>query len=379
MYNINMKVAIFGGTFNPPHKTHVEIANQAVRQLNLDKLLVVPCGQPTHKLCFVDKAKRMDMAKLAFAHLPVEIEPYEIDSDKPNYTLDTVKYIKSRYPSAQLFLIIGGDSLRDYDSWHCPDELAKLVTFAVAERKGVDLSNAKQHCVSQYGMNIVSIQLDATDYSSTEIRLKYQYGMDVNEVPQEVDEYIKRNGLFCEYRPMTSKLQSYLTPKRYSHTFYVTKVGLQLKSKCSEQDIFVACTLHDCAKYIGKDEYSLYNFKNDDNLPEPVVHAFLGAIVAQKDFGVSNKTILDAIKYHTTGRPDMTELDMVVYVADKIEQSRPYPTQHLVKNSLEATFLAVLIEAYEVCLKRNRATSPLTLEAIQYYEKYTNTTEDKVK
>lgn len=363
-----MRIGIFGGTFNPPHNTHIQIATVAKTALSLDKLLVVPCGQPTHKLCAVSKQHRLNMARLAFENI-AEIDTFEVDSDKPSYSLDTVKHILSTYKGAQIFFVVGGDSIRDFDSWRCPQQLADLVTLVVAERGGVELDNAINHCKRKYGANIIKLDVDVTAYSSSDIRLKYQYGLPVTEVPLVVKQYIEQNNLLQEYRAMTDKLRNYLTPERFNHTFFVTKAGLELHSKCSDEQVFVACTLHDCAKYITPQQYAKYNYVNSDNLPPPVVHAFLGAIVANIDFGITDEVVLDAIRYHTTARPNMTELDMVVYVADKIEQSRPYPTQHLIKPTLTETFLATLKEAYQVCLDRQRATSPLTQQAIKYYEK----------
>ena len=77
----------------------------------------------------------------------------------------------------------------------------------------------------------------------------------------------------------------------------------------------------------------------------------LGAKVACMDFGVTDNEILDAITYHTTGRPDMTRLDKIVYVADKTEQTRPYPLEHLLEGTLDEKFVACLKEAYQVCLE----------------------------
>jgi len=133
--------------------------------------------------------------------------------------------------------------------------------------------------------------------------------------------------------------------------------------------VFLACALHDCAKYIGKDKYPVYGFSNDDNLPEPVVHAFLGAKVARQDFGIEDKMVLDAIEFHTTARPNMTELDMIVYVADKTEKSRPFPTAHLFAPTLKETFFNTMVEAYEILKSRYMSVSPLTEQAIRYYEK----------
>ena len=131
---------------------------------------------------------------------------------------------------------------------------------------------------------------------------------------------------------------------------------------------FVACLLHDVAKYVPSSDYAKYGFTPSDDMPPSVVHSFLGAEVARQDFGITDKEILDAIAYHTTGRPNMTELDKIVYVADKTEESRPYPLEHLLQGSLDDKFIACLTEAYEICLQRHcDSVCPLSERTLEYY------------
>ncbi len=85
-----MKIVIYGGTFNPPHNTHVRLAREAKRQLGADKLIVVPGGMPPHKFCAVDKNLRFEMAKLAFGSF-AEVSDVEIFRDGKTYSLDTLK------------------------------------------------------------------------------------------------------------------------------------------------------------------------------------------------------------------------------------------------------------------------------------------------
>jgi len=93
--------------------------------------------------------------------------------------------------------------------------------------------------------------------SSSEIRLRYQFGMDNSQfVSKEVDDYVKQNGLYSTYREYAEKLKSYLTPERYTHTFYVVKRALQFATAENYDKVFTASLLHDCAKYIGEERYS---------------------------------------------------------------------------------------------------------------------------
>lgn len=363
-----MKIGIFGGTFNPPHKTHISMAQQSLKQLQLDKLIVVPCGQPPHKECDVDGKTRLTMCRLAFGDF-AEISDFEILQQGKSYTVQTLRHFKEIYPSAKLYLIIGGDSLATFDKWYQPQEISKLCTLVVVERDGYDVTRSAAEVKERFGAETEIVRSVPTAVSSTEIRLRYEFGMDNSQyVSPKTNEYILSRGLYSEHRAMAEKLASYLKPERFMHTFYVVKRGLELCADEERDKVFVACLLHDCAKYIPKSAYASYNYSQPDDMPDSVVHSFLGAEVARKDFGINDREILDAIAYHTTGRPNMSRLEKIVYVADKTEDSRPYPLEHLKHGSLDEMFIACLLEAYEVCLERHcDSVCPLSEQTIEYY------------
>ena len=362
-----MKIGLYGGTFNPPHNTHVNIVRQAVEQLGLDKLIVIPAGLPPHKFCAMDKQARYDMACLAFDGI-AEVSDVELNRTGKTYTSDTVKYFARLYPQAQLFFLVGGDSLEHFAEWHCPEEILRYVTLAVAARGHELTSEQAKKFRSDYGCDYAEVVVTPDDVGSTEIRLRYNFGLDVTDVPPVVDEYIRKNGLYTEYLPLATKLRTYLTDKRFLHTFYVVKRGLELARDEERDKVFVACLLHDCAKYIAPDNYPKYGFVCPSNMPSSVVHAFLGKLVARQDFGIEDEEILDAIEYHCTAKPDMSRLAKIVYVADKTEQTRPYPTAHLLVGTLDDMFVNCLVEANDYCLKNHvDDVYPLTLQALRYY------------
>lgn len=344
-----MKIGVFGGTFNPPHLTHVNIALQAIKQLDLDKLLVVPCGDPPHKKCDSDKFVRLDLCRLAFSGVAeIEVWDYEILKPAKSYTVETLREVARLFPNAELYLVVGADSLINFSTWHRPEEIAAMATLAVAARENELQDEWVNSVKRKYNANVVALNVKPNAVSSTEVRLRYQFGLRNGEyVPEKVDEYITKNNLYAEYRDMASKLKGYLKPQRLEHTFYVVKRGLELAREEERDKVFVACLLHDCAKYVEEKDYAKYGFARPDNMPIPVVHSFLGANVAEKDFGVTDSEILDAITYHTTGRPNMSRLEKIVYVADKTEQTRPYPLEHLLSGTLDEMFLKCLAEANE--------------------------------
>ena len=361
-----MKIGLFGGTFNPPHKTHLNMAHQAVSQLQLDKLIIMPCGDPPHKKTDVDKLDRLAMCKIAFDGMG-EVSDYEITRVGKSYTVDTLQHLHETYPNDQLFLIIGEDSFRDFEKWYKPQQILSLAKLAVCERDGVDSSQMEQ----KYLGKIAKVSFEPTDVSSTEIRLRYNFRLPNTQfVDDAVDKFILQNNVYAHKTQVVDKLRTYVTdPKRFNHTYYVVKRGLELCPSYLKEKAFWACLLHDCAKNLPAERYADYGFDPQD-MPRPIIHAFLGALVAEKDFGITDTEILDAIRYHCTARPNMTELDMLVYVADKTEQTRPFPTEHLLKGSLTDMFVACLVEANDFCLTTHGSDRhPLTQQALDYYTK----------
>ena len=363
-----MKIGLFGGTFNPPHNTHVAIVKAAMEQLGLDKLIVMPCGDPPHKSVDVDKNIRMKLTHLAFDGI-AEVSDYELNKDGKSYTVETLRYLVKLYPNSELYLVIGGDSLVNFGKWYCPKEIASLATLVVADRGRKTSKATVRRIERDYGARVLRLDFKADTVNSTEIRLRYDFGYsDTQHVPENVDDYITQHGLYAKHTETVSKLSHYLTPERFRHTFYVVKRGLELANESETEKVFTACLLHDCAKYIPPADYGMYGFTKPADMPDSVVHSFLGAEVAKRDFGVADREVLDAIAYHTTGRPQMTRLDKIVYVADKTEDTRSYPLAHLKKGSLDDMFIACLVEAYQVCLERHcDSICPLSEQTIDYY------------
>ena len=118
-----MRIAIFGGSFDPVHNEHVRVAENAIKTLGLDRLIVMPANIPPHKKTgrlSYGKA-RLDMCKLAISHLDcVEISDYELNKGGTSYTFETCRYYKETYPGAQLFWLVGTDMLRDFPTWKNP-------------------------------------------------------------------------------------------------------------------------------------------------------------------------------------------------------------------------------------------------------------------
>lgn len=131
-----MHIAIFGGSFDPPHTAHEKIVIEALHSLSLDKLFVVPTYLSPFKDTFCAPAStRLHWLQTMFAPFQkVEVLSYEHDQKRPVATIETVLYVKSLYPNAKIYLIVGSDSYATLPKWNRYDELSTLVEFVVAQR-----------------------------------------------------------------------------------------------------------------------------------------------------------------------------------------------------------------------------------------------------
>ena len=120
-----MKIGIFGGTFNPPHKGHKRMVERMAAELELDKVIVIPNKIPTHKRCddLADNHHRVAMCKLAFSEPLYEISTMEMDRETDSYTIFTVNKLMKKYPNDQLHLIIGSDMFLIFHKWYKHKEL----------------------------------------------------------------------------------------------------------------------------------------------------------------------------------------------------------------------------------------------------------------
>lgn len=200
-----MRIGIFGGTFNPIHNTHILIATEAKKQLNLDKVIFVVACDPPHKsnMNITDAHIRYELVKKALENEPFfEASSIEIDRQGKSYTYLTLCDFKKIYPDDELFFLVGGDSLSYIDKWYNARELMKLCTFAAYPRGNDSGEQLKKECLAlkeKYGANCVILNAMADDISSTQIRRMTHDGKNISYVvPEVVAEYISEHDLYKE-------------------------------------------------------------------------------------------------------------------------------------------------------------------------------------
>jgi nicotinate-nucleotide adenylyltransferase len=180
-----VRVGVFGGEFDPPHRAHLAVARAARDQLRLDRLIVVPAGTPPHREPSTTPATiRLRMAELAFAGEPgIEVSPIEIDRGGTSHTLETLEALT---PLGDLYLIMGADQLASFESWREPDAIRTLATLVVAPRTGF--------APQQSGA--VMLDMAPVDLSSTGVRRALKDGEADALVPPDVLALIRSQGLY---------------------------------------------------------------------------------------------------------------------------------------------------------------------------------------
>ncbi len=193
-----MFVGLFGGTFDPIHNGHIEAANSAHLILKLDKVIMVPAGDPYLKRTklVASPKERYRMVSLAVRKIPsLEVSDIEIFRPGPSYTIDTVRELKRE--GHEVIVLLGMDSIIEMDEWQDPDLLHSECEVVGLTRPGFQIDKSKSYLSRQRKYSLRTIEVNSPEISSTRVRNLIQDGVDVADlIPQEVNEYIKEQKLY---------------------------------------------------------------------------------------------------------------------------------------------------------------------------------------
>jgi nicotinate-nucleotide adenylyltransferase len=201
-----LRVGILGGAFNPPHVGHLVCAQEAVVQLELEKVVFMPVGQAPHREIEHDPGAepRLEMVELAAGDDGrFETSRMEIDRAGPSYTADTLRDLRSQSPDDELFLILGGDQAAALPRWHEPETVLSLATVAVVERSNWS-RNAIGITIGRLpgAERIRYLDMPVMQISSSSIRRRVREGLPIRYlVPDKVASYIETNGLYGAAKP----------------------------------------------------------------------------------------------------------------------------------------------------------------------------------
>lgn len=183
----------FFGTFNPPHKGHIELAKKVLEEFNFEKIIFVPSNVPPHKSEFIEGIHRFNMLKLVEED-KIKVSDIELKMETPSYTYKTVEKLLG--DSKKLNFIIGFDAFKNIETWKNPEYLKEKLHFIVLKRSGDKREEIEKLKSKGYDFTIAD-NIDTVDVSSTEIRKKIQNNENIdNLIDKKVKRYIDENGLY---------------------------------------------------------------------------------------------------------------------------------------------------------------------------------------
>lgn len=398
------RIAILGGTFNPVHYGHLLIAQSVYLTNQFDEIWLMPAGNPPFKPeDRVNNAERLYMTHLAVRKVPyLKVSTVECESRDTSYTYKTLEKLNSKYPEYEFWWIIGYDNLFSIESWYEADKLLSNGKFIVVRRVIDEIGQAREkleQLQERYNLKTMVVDNPIIQISSTMIRDRVKNKQPIDFLlPRKVASYIQKNELYslekqeeaiedADYPQLSQRirkdLRKVLTPSRYMHTLGVEAMAIELgeKHKISTERLAIAALMHDYAKCMSAETKKKLCRKYDiaiSPLEEKnldLLHAKLGSYIAQDRYDIQDFEILDAIYYHTTGKPAMTDFAKIIYIADAIEPGRGNmeyleTARKMAVESLDKTMHYLLKESLDFLKFKNKPVDPLSKEAYQYYKMY---------
>ena len=195
-----MRLGLLGGTFNPPHIGHLVCATQALDELELDRVLLVPVNQPPHKAAEADPGveHRVELCRRAVAgNEQLDVSLVDAEVAGPSFTVGTLSRLHDRCPGDQLTFIVGGDMAFSLPTWREPAAILELAELGVAEREGVRRTDIVERLSGLGTDNVRFFDMPRLDISSSQIRRMVSGGQPIRYlVPDAVRDYIGQEGLY---------------------------------------------------------------------------------------------------------------------------------------------------------------------------------------
>lgn len=393
-----MRIGVYGGTFNPPHLGHITAARAVFELLKLDKLLLIPDGQPPHKPLpqgSPTAQQRLELTRLAGEQLgldeKVETLDMELRRGGKSYTADTLEAVRALYPNDEVWLLMGSDMFLTLHTWHQPERimtLAGIAAFGRTEANEEELfAIQRERLYRMYPFaRIFTLSVPGVvEISSTDLRDKLArgegswylapavYGSILRDQLYGTDADLKRLPLE-KLRPVAL---SFLKHKRIPHVLGTEQeaIRLALRYGADVQKARVAALLHDCTKKLDMEEQLAlcrqYGIRLDEleQRALKLLHAKTGAAIARDLFDVDDE-IYSAIYWHTTGHANMTLLEKIMYLADYIEPTRNFPGVNELRAACNESLDKGLRMGLEMTIQemhdRGNPVHSATLEADEY-------------
>ena len=390
-----MKIGVYGGTYNPPHLGHLAAAKAVFEMLELDQLWLIPAGTPPHKTMPAGSPtsdQRLEMTRLAAEQLGlgdrVKVLDLEISRGGKSFTSDTIAELKGANREDEFWLLMGTDMFMTFQAWHEPETILQntgIAAFGRTEEDSEELfSIQREYLMKQYpGARIFTLTIPGViDISSTELREMLQKGEGGNLLAPAVYGYILRNGLYntnadlkhLTLRQLRPVALSHLKHSRIGHVLGTEEEAIRLAQSygADVEKARRAALLHDCTKRLSLQEQleicERYGVEVDEleKTSPNLLHSKTGAAIAQHVYGECQE-VCEAIKWHTTGKPHMTLLEKILYIADYIEPTRAFPgvdtLRKAVYQDLDAGVLMGMENTIDLMQRRGDPIHPNTTQA----------------
>lgn len=382
------KIALFGGTFDPVHKGHIDMALRLADTLSLDGVILMPTFVPPHKIkdAMASAEDRLEMCRIAAKPYPnLAVSDREIKRGGASFTVDTLTALAEEHPETQWYLITGADMFCTLRTWHRFTDIAKLATLCTVPRDGTDTQALHEYAamLTELGARCHVENEAVMTVSSTEIRHRILQNESVDGLlPDGVADYIRARALYTAADNMTMSerdeqfrliIRQRLSDYRYHHSLCVAQEAARLAQRYGgdQAKAYTAGLLHDIMKDTAP-ESQLQILQDFGILLDDVErhvkklwHAHVGATFIEHILGVTDRDILNAVRYHTTGRAGMSLLEKIVFVADFTSADRNYPDVDEIRRlsdiSLEGTMIYALAYTIHDLLNRGQSIHPDTL------------------
>lgn len=382
------KMGLFGGSFDPIHKGHVSMALRLAQALELDGVVLMPTFVPPHKIRenMASAEHRLAMCRLAAEEHPLlSVSDLEFNRGGASFTVDTLTALCEQHPDTQWYLLVGADMFTTLRTWHRFADIARMAVLCTIAREGTDTTKLMAYAEGLRGDGIrCHVETCPVEpYSSTQVRERVGAGERVADlVGEAVETYISDNGLYRQTAGMKQQtadeqyieiIRQRLSDYRFHHSLCVADEAKRLAEKygADPQKAYTAGILHDIMKDTAKDvqlqilaDYGVTLDEVEQDAPM-LWHARSGEVFLRNILGVKDEEILSAVRYHTTGRAEMSLLEQVVFTADFTSADRDYPDVDVMRSLANQSLTAAIRYGVEYTIgdlqKQNRAVHPDTL------------------
>lgn len=383
------KMGLFGGSFDPIHQGHIDMALRLADSLGLDGVLLMPTFVPPHKIreTMASAEHRLNMCRLvAREHPQLQVSDMEMTRGGASFTVDTLTALCEQYPETAWYLITGADMFVTLRTWYRFEDIARMAVLCTVPREGVSSAQLEAYAeeLRAAGATCYVDPQPVMTVSSTEIRERVVSGAPLDGlVSSAVADYIVENHIYNQMTGMDVRSQdeqfveiirTRLSEYRFRHSLCVAKEAYRLAQRygADARKAYTAGILHDIMKdtdiQAQRQVFEDYNVVLDSIEQESTMlwHARSGEVFIRNVLGVKDEDILSAVRYHTTGRANMSLLEKVLFVADFTSEDRDYPDVNVMRDKANQSLDEAILYGVEYTIQSlkdaGRIVHPDTLD-----------------